>query len=63
VRRTAPAQLTPIRNTVLFAQTVTLPFILKTAVKGDENGAGAQTPMRLWADAPFSTPHLLTLGL
>jgi hypothetical protein len=38
-------------------------FILKTAVKGDQNGAGAQRPKRFWADAPFSTPQLLFLCL
>jgi hypothetical protein len=36
---------------------------LKTAVKGDRNGAGAQKPKRFWADAPFSTPQLPFLGL
>jgi hypothetical protein len=35
---------------------------LKTAVKGDQNGAGAQHPKRFWADAPFSIPRLPFLG-
>jgi hypothetical protein len=35
---------------------------LQTAVKGDQNGAGAQKPKRFSADAPFSTPQLPFLG-
>jgi hypothetical protein len=37
-------------------------FNLKTAVKGDQNGAGAQKPKRFWADAPSSPPQLPFLG-
>jgi hypothetical protein len=37
-------------------------FTLKTAVKGDQTGAGAQKPKRFWADAPFSTLQLPFLG-